>query len=42
VTVSVAAERNGAASVPADGIAIEIADLRVVVPPDFDAVSTIT
>ena len=37
ITVSVAAERNGAASVPADGIAIEIADIRVVVPPDFDA-----
>ncbi|WP_419906608.1 IS66-like element accessory protein TnpA [Hoeflea sp.] len=37
VTVSVAAERNGAASVPADGIAVEIADIRVVVPPDFDA-----
>ncbi|MXY39467.1 MAG: transposase [Rhodospirillaceae bacterium] len=37
VTVSVGAERNGAASVPADGIAIEIADIRVVVPPDFDA-----
>lgn len=37
VTVSAGAERNGAASVPADGIAIEIADIRVVVPPDFDA-----
>ena len=37
VTVSAAAERNGEASVPADGIAIEIADIRVVVPPAFDA-----
>ena len=37
VTVSAAADRNGETSVPADGIAIEIADLRVVVPPDFDA-----
>ena len=36
VTVSAAAERNGAASVVADGIAIEVADIRVVVPPDFD------
>ena len=39
VTVSTAshAEQNGGSSMPADGIAIEIADLRVVVPPDFDA-----
>lgn len=37
VTVSAASERNGEASVPAVGIAIEIADIRVVVPPDFDA-----
>ena len=37
VTVSTAADRKGEASVPADGIAIEIADIRVVVPPDFDA-----
>ena len=36
VTVSVAAERNGAASVVADGIAIEIADIRMVMPADFD------
>ena len=37
VTVSAAADRRGAASVPADGIVIEIADLRVVVPSEFDA-----
>ena len=37
LTVSAAAERNGEASVPGDGIAIEIADIPVVVPPDFDA-----
>ena len=29
-------ERSGAASVPTDGLAIEIADIRVV-PPNIDA-----
>ena len=39
VTVSTGShtEGNGEASEHADGIAIEIADIRVVVPPDFDA-----
>lgn len=35
--LSAAAERNGAASVPADSIAIKIVDIWVVVPPDFDS-----